>query len=383
MNRLSTIFILPVVLAFISCSSPSKAYKDGDYHNAVELSIKKLRKNPNDAEAKDLLQRAYKDAVVIHEDKIRILSNSQNDSRFEKILTEYQYLQNLYETIRRYPPSANAVNPTDYSAFIESFKDQAANAYIAKGQRLMDERNKLSYQQAYNEFKNALRFKPEDLELRKKMDNAFDSATTKVVVVFESSSPSYNYTNSRQLKNFQDVLMNNLFQRMNYDFIKFYADWEVKSKNIRPDQKVVLDFSRFTIGEPLVEKNTTESSKEVVVKETVYKQDSVVKEKAKVYAKVTSVKRTVNAEGDLSIAIRDLKDNLIWNDRFTGNYKWKSEFATYSGDERALSDADKALLKSKEEELPSNDSLIEQLLRQIQNDLTPRLQNYYRQYQYR
>ena len=110
---------------------------------------------------------------------------------------------------------------------------------------------------------------------------------------------------------------------------------------------------------------------EVVIKETVYKPDSVIKQYGTVKAKITTTQRTLLSEGDLMIAIRDLKGLVVWSDRFTGEHRWKTEFATYSGDERALSDSDKAALnKSTEYTMPRQEQIMEELFKQIQNDFS-------------
>ena len=120
---------------------------------------------------------------------------------------------------------------------------------------------------------------------------------------------------------------------------------------------------------------------EAVIKETVYKPDSVIKQYGTVKAKITTTQRTLLSEGDLMIAIRDLKGLVVWSDRFTGEHRWKTEFATYSGDERALSDSDKAALnKSTEYTMPRQEQIMEELFKQIQNDLSYRLRNYYSRY---
>ena len=113
------------------------------------------------------------------------------------------------------------------------------------------------------------------------------------------------------------------------------------------------------------------------MKEIVYKPDSVVKQYGTVKAKITTTKRTLVSQGDLLISVRDTKGRTVWNDRFTGEHKWQSEFASYTGDERALSDNDKTQVNQTPANPPSEDTILEELMRQIQNDLTSRLRSYY------
>jgi hypothetical protein len=143
-----------------------------------------------------------------------------------------------------------------------------------------------------------------------------------------------------------------------------------------------LNLSRISIGQPYDNKSTKEVSKEVVVKEIVFKEDSVKKEYGTVKAKITTTKRTLVSQGDLFITVRDTKGRTIWNDRFTGQHKWETQFSSYTGDERALSESDKTSVNQNTNYNPPNeDQIMEELLRQIQNDLSYRLRNYYTKYQ--
>src|SRR3954453_19714814 len=96
-------FIIAGSFFLYSCKSASKAYQKGDYTNAIELGVKKLQKNPNDYDTKDMVQKSYNYEVSRHEDEIRILSNSTSDSRIDQIYQDYSHLQHLYDVIHQYP----------------------------------------------------------------------------------------------------------------------------------------------------------------------------------------------------------------------------------------------------------------------------------------
>ena len=106
--------LLTASLFFAGCKSASKAYNKGDYSDAIELGVKKLQKDPSDAETKDLVKNAYTFAVNQHEEAIRSLSNSNSENRYELILREYSKLQDMYNTIQQSPVVASAVNPKNY-----------------------------------------------------------------------------------------------------------------------------------------------------------------------------------------------------------------------------------------------------------------------------
>src|SRR5215207_5089156 len=93
------ILILPLFL-FAACKSPSKAFNQGNYTDAIERSVRKLQKDPHDDEAKRILQNAYTYAVAQYEEKIRNLSALNTDNRWEQLYHQYTQLQRLYNKIQ-------------------------------------------------------------------------------------------------------------------------------------------------------------------------------------------------------------------------------------------------------------------------------------------
>jgi hypothetical protein len=372
-------FILFLFITLFSCKTPGKAYEKGNYTEAIDLAIKKLQKNPNDGEAKTILQNSYKFAVNRHEEQIRILSNSNSDKRFEQIYQQYRSLQNLSENIRRYPTAAHFVNTVDYTDYLNTYKDKAADLHYETGVKLMQENNKPAFREAYHAFRRALRLKPNDTELRKRTDEAYRLAVVNVVVIPFDNHGGYMYSNSYQVRNFQEDLVRKLDNNVRNEFIKFHSEWNARSMNIEPDEIIEMRFGNLVIGQPYDQRQTRQVSKEVVLKEIVYKPDSVVKQTGKVYARVTTTRRTLVSSGDLFINIRDAKGRFLWSDNFRGEHRWQTEFATFTGDERALSDHDRSLL-NRRDYAPQQDEIIHELLRQIDNEIGYRLRNYYSRY---
>jgi hypothetical protein len=187
MKKIYTLILAAVVL-FCSCKTATKAFEKGNYEDAVSLAVKKLQKDGNDDAAKAILQNAYKQAVVDREAEIRTLSNSSSDSRFEKIYREYAGLQSLYETVNRSSIAMQAVAATDYSSYVQTYKEKAGEIYFEKGLALMEKGDRNSYRDAYDAFRAAYRFK-NDSEVKAKMDEAHDAAVVKVRLV---SGDNYN-----------------------------------------------------------------------------------------------------------------------------------------------------------------------------------------------
>ena len=209
---------------------------------------------------------------------------------------------------------------------------------------------------------------------------AYDAALTRVVIMpaddYGVSYSAYNY----QLQNFDNDVIRNLQYNTGNELIKFYSSWDAQRENIIPDEIVEMHFTQLNIGRIRENSSSREVSKEVVIKETVYKPDSVIKEYGRVKARITTTQRTMHSEGSLNVSIRDDKGRWLWNDNINGSHGWSTEFSTYTGDERALSDEDKKLLNRSRENTPGEDEIIRCIKESIYNDFVYRVRNYYSHY---
>ena len=373
----SSLLLLTAIL-LVSCKSAQKLYQQGRYDEAVQLAAKKLGKKPNDASTLDILQNAYRYAVEDHEGRIRTLSNSSSDLRWESIYGEYADLQRLYDAIHRSPSIFDAVQPTDYSTFMQTYKEEASNARLDRGQQLLEQNNKVSARQAYNEFQQALALKPGDLGIRQKIDEAYAAAVTNVAILplvrygFQYSNYNFDYNQ------FNYELARYLENNNRSNFIRYYSDGR---SDVRIDNVVEMRFSDVNIGRYRDQRNVREVSKQIVSKETVYKPDSIIREYITVKAKITTTVRSIQADGLLQATARDQDNRRTWGETYRGNYSWTASFATYTGDERALSAEDKKLLAQREQWPPSNDEIIRIIMNEIRNKTECGISDYFNRYQ--
>jgi tetratricopeptide (TPR) repeat protein len=374
------LFIIISSLA-ISCKTATKLYEKGRYDEAVELAAKKLQKDPNDPKLLDVLQNAYRFAVDDHEARIRNYASSNNELKWEWTYNEYADLQRLYESIRRSPDVFNRVRPTDYSSYMVTYSEKAGQVRYDRGVTLMSNNDKLSYRKAYREFQSALGFVPGDIDIRQKMEESYRLAVVNIVVlgVEERSSYQYSSYNSRY-RSFDDNILRYLQSNNGNEFVKYHSEFEARNRNIRPDQFVDVRFSSINVGRTFDERNTRTVSKDVVVKETVYKPDSVIKEYAKVTAQITSTKRSLRSEGLMQITVRDENNMRLWSDTYSGQHYWTTEFASYTGDSRALTDADKQLVNRQQQYPPREEEIIRCIMDEIQSKVECGIKDYFNRY---
>lgn len=376
----SLLLFMVSVLA-VSCKTASKLYEKGRYDEAVELAAKKLQKDPDDPKLLEVLQNAYRFAVEDHESRIRNHSAGNNDLKYEWIYNEYADLQRLYESIRRSPDVFNRVLPADYSSYLVTYREKAGETRYNRGLALMNRYDHQSYRQAYREFQAALGFIPGDIGIREKLEEAYANAVVNVIVMPLEERSSYQYSSyNNRYRSFDDNILRYLQQHNGNEFVKYYSSFEARNRNIRVDQRVDVRFSSINVGRQYDDHNTRTVSKEVVVKETVYKPDSVVKEYAKVYAKITTTRRTMRSEGMIGVAIRDGNGRTVWTDQYNGQHFWSTEFASYTGDSRALGEADKQLINRHREIPPHEADIVNCIMNEIQTKLECGIRDFYNRY---
>jgi hypothetical protein len=105
----------------------------------------------------------------------------------------------------------------------------------------------------------------------------------------------------------------------------------------------------------------------VVSREIVHKPDSVTKEYITVKAKITTTTRRMQAFALLQTLATDTRTNSrLWSEIFRGDYNWVGQFASFTGDERALSEADKQLINAGEQWPPDDEYIINIIMQEIQ-----------------
>jgi hypothetical protein len=382
-SKLYTLILVVTGILVFSCRTATKLYNKGNYDEAVSLASKKLQKHPDDPEMQELIRAAYRNAVSVHEANIRTHSNSTNDMRWEWIYNEYAALQRLFDVTKGNILISKIVRPADYSSYLETYRGKAVDIRIERGENWLLQHDRQAYKNAYHEFQVADRLKPGDISIKNKMNEAYEMAVVNVLILSNNDYgfgySSYN-TNNYNNRNFGEEVLRDLKYHTGNEFVRFYSEWEAQSQRINPDQFIDMRFTHFNTGRVRDDNSSRDVSKRIVVKETVYRPDSIVYEYANVSARITTTKRIMNSEGLLQINIRDNDGRWLWSDNFRGDHHWSTEFASYTGDARALSETDKQLVNRRPENPPYEDEIIRHLMNEIDNNIPGRIRDFYRRF---
>ena len=105
----------------------------------------------------------------------------------------------------------------------------------------------------------------------------------------------------------------------------------------------------------------------------------------KVYGTVKATlfhyRKTTTAKGVVSFRIVDAKTGaLLSAEKMPGEFVWVSEWATFNGDERALSAEQLSLTRLKEKPAPASQDLFIEFTRPIYDQITTKIREFYKGY---
>jgi regulator of RNase E activity RraB len=149
---------------------------------------------------------------------------------------------------------------------------------------------------------------------------------------------------------------------------------------VKFDQVLQLNFDDFIVGQTYVKEKIEDIKREnVKIGET---RDSARKAiYGTVTGKLTTFEKTITSTGLLDFQIIDLVTNKVINhEKMPGTDVWVDTWGTYRGDERALTDNDKALLNRKESRPPAPQDLFLAFTNPIYNQLTQKVNSFYNRY---
>ena len=361
------------LVAFSGCKSTSYLERS-DEDKAVFDVVKKLNKKALDEEATAALPILYKQVQERHLKKIETYSTYTDINKWDKIIGEYNVLQNMFEAIDNSAAASKVVVAKSYQNNIDVTRQLAAEDYYLLGLEYYESGNRDNLKTAYKHFKKSDEWMNGYKDAKEKMDSAFNSSIVNVLInpVQDNSfffntgwgNTGYNYSNEY----FQQNLVRDLGGKYAKRYpARFYTEWEARRDDVQPDWVVDLTLRNFDIPRPVVYNYTQSRSKQIEIGmdtagKPVYQT---------VYATLNIQRQSLTARGQMDINITDVatRKNITY-DNFSDTYDWQQEVATYSGDSRALTSSDWALVNNN-----YNQPRKEDILNELYRSIYPRVRN--------
>ena len=232
--------------------------------------------------------------------------------------------------------------------------------------------DKLNARKAYENLKVTDTYVPGYKDVVEKKQEAYDLAITNIVVNKFDQRFGYYAINGSYLQN--DILTN-LNNIGNNNYYKFYDINQTGARNVRVDQYMELTMYDIWFGSLATNTYSYDVSKTI---STPNDKDPKNPTTETVTATVRVTRRIIDSRGVMDYRITDAAtQRMIAYDRVPAQYTWENLTGNYTGDSRALTDKDWAIIRGVYNNQPSYDELYRALSRQITNEFNYRMRNIY------
>ena len=367
MKRFIQIIALVVILT--SCGSTKNYLERSDEDKALQDAVKKLNKNASDEKALQAVPVLYTNIQQSHLAKIKSYNQGKDLARWDKIINEYEALQNAYKTVLNSTAAFKLVNPKNFSTDLLEVRESAAEEYYNAAQIFLEKENRDNAKKAYSYFKKSDKYLPGYKDAKSKMDQAYENAVVNVIInpvqdnsfFFNSGwgNTGYNYSNEY----FQQTLIRDLQNTSNRYAARFYTDWEARRENIKPDWVVDLRLRDMDIPYP-----TNYTYRKNVSAQVQAGSDTSGKPVYQtVYATINITRMSFTAQANMEVTINDVATGKNISYRtFREDYRWQEETGSYSGDSRALGANDWNVINNNNRyDSPRKEDVLAELYRKI------------------
>ncbi len=185
--------LLIILLLVLSGCSSSRHLQRGNYDTAIEKSVQKLRRNPNNVDEIRVLDQAYNIANEQNLERIRFLERENNPRNTDEIMRLYTRMKNRQTLVRtvlplQLPDRTIDYQYVDYDEAIIEAKQGAALYYYDNAIRLMELNEKESYRQAFYELQRVDEYIGNYRDTDLLMREAYEKGLSRALVVVENHS---------------------------------------------------------------------------------------------------------------------------------------------------------------------------------------------------
>ena len=363
------LYILLASVFLSACGSSRNSIANTPQDKALISAIKKLDKNPSDVTIQNTLTELYNDATKVHLDNIEVYQTLNDVEKWDKIIREYAALQKVAEIINSSSTAKKFLKIPSFIAEADIARQNAAADYYDLGLNYQNDNDKESSRSAYYAFQKANSFVPGYKDVKRQMDIAYQNSILNVVInpvrdesYYYSSIGRNRFGNSFNNDFLQRNLVRDLGGNSSNSPAHYFTDLDAQRTGINPDWVVDLTWVNLQIPQPYTQQYNRVVNKQIQIgtdtaKRPVYKDIS---------ATLHITRKYFTAVGDLECRITDAQtgDNINLN-RYSSQVDWQQEYATYSGDSRALSNVDMAILNNRNYRLPRKEDILNELYQKI------------------
>ena len=372
--------LISFVVALVSCGSSQKFRASVAEDKPLFGAINELNKHPENKKAQEDLKLFYEQSVRHHEQAIDAQRNSQDPRKWDRILKEYNSLQNIYSSISSVPGALSILRPENYTSQIEDVKQKAAEDFYNHGVELMGLEGRDNKFRAYESFKQSQKY-GNHKDVANLVREAYERSVINVVInPIEEDRFGYgrfgNWNSSARIQqeDFQRSLVRDLANRSGSGRpARFYTDFEARRNDIQPDWVVDIAWQNIDALNSIPRRYSRRVSRDIQVGS-----DTSGKPIHKtVYATLQITQRNYTVRAAIDYRIRDLEvQGSIDQGYVSDDVNWNDTYATYSGDSRALGPEEWNLVNnSRYNYTPSRYEVMNTLMQRLYPELRRRIEN--------
>lgn len=374
--------LLPILFIGILFSA-CRGGRSASYSDEKDLSTLITRLNKKGADDKIVgdLQQVYNNAYT---KSMQRLNNYQYDAapeKWNKIIPELEGLHRMYETISQSAYAVRLLKPANVYPRLVSTKDSAAADYYQLGVEQLNLNTRENNKEAYYAFQRAQQYVPNYRDSKLQMKEAFDRSIVNVLINqiqydqfgMGGNSWGWNQYATRDRQHQANIIRDLGGQNSTTNPARFFDEYQLRSMGAGPDLVVDLVWRNLRFDQPRDQTRSYNRSKQI----ETGKDTSGRPVYTTVNATVHVVKRMLNGDADMNIIVTDAstRSQVKW-DQLPSEYRYIFEFATFTGDRRALDNNDLALInRTDNQRIPTKEEAMAEMMQRIYTSLVSRIRN--------
>lgn len=374
--KLWHLLLMISLVAFVQCKSGKKALRKGNYEHAVYDALDRLKKAPNNDNARETLAKAYPALVNYYLNQNDRSKASSDVLKWDKIYDNLTALSSVYDEILRTPAAQEVITPTDYTREQEEAKINLMAARYKLGTDELAKGFRENAKIAYDHFLRIYSLDPTYKDAEDKMYEAQSAATIYVEVTPIPMQRAY----SLSCDFFQNQILEFVRAENLSPFVQFVSSAEARSRNLRIDHVLHMEFDDFVVGNGYEKEVINNVTRDSVIVGSVKQADSTLNVYGTVKAEVHTYRRTISSNGTLDLKVMENNtNNLLTQRKFSGGYDYVDEWGYFNGDERALDKTQKDICKRNQRlQDPTPNDLFIKFTVPIYDQVTRYIRDYYK-----
>lgn len=375
MKKISTpLFFIACIILLAACSRGVYRSETKD----LETLIKRLTKKGSDDKILADIRSVYEPALQRAQQNISNYRYDAPPQKWDRMIPEMQAMQQMFDIINTNQYAVRMIKPVNFYRNIAEAKDSAAADWYRYANDYFERAGRNNYKEAFEAYNKSISYVPNYKEARQKMQEAFDRSLI-YVLVNQVQYDGFGFNNNWNWNNYnsrdqqlQNQIIRDLGGRNNRNIPAYYFnEWDLRRENRAPDMVIDMVWRNMRSDQPRDRTRNYNRSKKIETgRDTANKP---------IYQTVTATvyvtERYLEANADMNIIFSDAKNRtqVDWQ-TIPASYRTSIEFATYSGDRRALENNDWNLInRGQNQPLPNREEVFEQLMRNIYNDVLNRI----------